>query len=55
MHALDLLGHVPWFVALFLVFRPYIRFARTVEGKKARTEFEAGINVQSKPRTPDKS
>jgi hypothetical protein len=54
MLELDALGHLPWFVALLVVFRPYIRLARTVEGKKSRTEFEIGINIQRKPRDPEK-
>ncbi len=44
----------PWYVVVLVVVLRMIRirFARTVEGKKIRTEFEIAINDQGKPRPP---
>lgn len=53
MQALALLGDLPWLVIVLMLLRPRIRIARTVEGKRIRTEFEAAINDPTGPRRPD--
>lgn len=48
-----MLGDPLWIVIVLILLRLRIRFARTVEGKKVRTEFEAAINAPSVPSRPD--